>query len=89
MKEERESWKLSETSQSKLLFFFPFTRVYSVSFPVIGGPFCCICVFHRIIDTEVHCSLSVGISDHLTFRAPVSAETKQEADFHLLASRRE
>lgn len=52
----------------------------------LGDPACGIRVFRCRVQTEVHCSHSVGVSDHFTSARVVHAQTQQETHFLLLAS---
>lgn len=52
----------------------------------LGEPACGIRVFRCRIQTKVHCSHSVGVSDHFTSALVVHAQTQQETHFLLLAS---
>ena len=53
----------------------------------LGDATCGFCVFRCCLHTSVQCSHRVGVSDHFTSAAAVCAQTQQEADFLLLASR--
>lgn len=69
---------------------FSFVAVTFLVFCLIsdsGDPVCGFCVLRCRIQTTVHCSRSSGVCGHVAAGLVVRAQTQQEADFLLLASR--
>lgn len=80
--------KSSETYEA-LELFHPCSDDLSLSLlSALGDPVCSVCVFHCSIQTAVHRSHGVGVSDHFPSGVAVCAQAQQEADFLHLASRR-
>lgn len=91
----------SDTYLKAAIQQFVNVKIYECLFPVIGVTIfvrvvsLCVsgvsargvCVFQRWVQTEVHHSHSVGVSDHFAAAAALRAQTQQEADVLLLASR--